>query len=121
MMAATIDIKRIYDPPLHTDGQRVLIDRIWPRGVRRDAAKLDAWLKAIAPTTELRKWFGHDPARWEEFRQRYRMELDANAAAVAELCSFVARGHVTLLYGARDEQHNQAVVLAEYLRERCQG
>lgn len=117
--AGTIAIKRAYEPPMRGDGQRVLVDRIWPRGVSREEAALDLWLKDIAPSTALRKWFGHDPARWDEFRTRYRAELAANEAAVAQLCALAAKGKVTLIYGARDEQHNQAVVLADYLTQVC--
>lgn len=115
----SIHIKRIYEPPSASDGQRVLVDRIWPRGVSRDAAKLDVWLKDVAPTAALRKWFGHDPARWEVFADRYRQELDDNAEAVAELCALLARGDVTLLYAARDREHNQALALASYARKHC--
>jgi len=116
-----IAIKRAYEPPARDDGQRVLVDRIWPRGVSREQAALDLWLKDIAPSTALRTWFGHDPARWDEFRARYRAELAENAAAVAQLRALVAKGKVTLIYGARDEQHNQATVLAEYLKQACAG
>ncbi len=111
-------IKRIYEPASPDDGARVLVDRVWPRGVTKDAAQLALWLRDIAPSTALRKWFGHDPARWSAFRDRYRDELAANEPIVAELEALVRRGRVTLLYGARDEQHNQAVALAEYLRNR---
>ena len=112
-----IALKRAYAPPSPDDGQRVLVDRIWPRGVSREEAALDLWLKDIAPSTVLRKWFGHDPARWEEFRARYRKELASNDEAVAQLRALAAKGKVTLVYGARDEEHNQAVVLADYLRD----
>ncbi|MGH6782577.1 MAG: DUF488 domain-containing protein [Sphingomonadaceae bacterium] len=114
----TIRIKRIYEAAAKADGQRVLVDRIWPRGVSREAADLTLWLKEIAPSTELRKWFGHDPARWDEFRHRYRAELDANPDAVRRLRELAAKGDVTLLYGARDTAHNQAVALAGYLTRR---
>ncbi|MCK9541832.1 MAG: DUF488 domain-containing protein [Novosphingobium sp.] len=117
-MKGTIGLKRIYQTREAGDGQRVLVDRIWPRGISKQAAALDFWLKDIAPGTALRKWFGHDPARFGEFRERYRRELDANSDAVAELCDLADRGDVTLLYAAYDERHNQAVVLAEYLSER---
>jgi len=117
-MSGTIRVKRIYKAPAKNDGQRILVDRIWPRGVGREAAALDLWLKEIAPTAELRKWFGHDPSRFAAFRDRYRRELDANADAVAELSARLDRGDATLLYAARDEQANQAVVLAEYMRDR---
>lgn len=92
------------------------MDRLWPRGVGKDAARLTVWLKEIAPSSALRTWFGHEPDRWEEFRRRYRLELDANKS-VKELRDLLAQGPVTLLYGAHDEIHNQAVVLAEYVRD----
>jgi uncharacterized protein YeaO (DUF488 family) len=112
-----VHIKRAYEPARSADGQRILIDRLWPRGLRKDKAHFDEWLKAIAPSDQLRKWFGHDPRRWEEFRQRYRRELDTPAAQ--ELLEGLARraghGTVTLIYSAHDEFHNDAVVLAEEL------
>ncbi|SCW34765.1 Uncharacterized conserved protein YeaO, DUF488 family [Sphingobium faniae] len=114
-----IGIKRIYEPPEPTDGQRILIDRLWPRGVAKEAAELTLWLREIAPSADLRKWFGHDPARFDAFRDRYRKELNENGEAVAALCDRAAKGDVTLLYGAHDETCNQAVVLAQYLREHC--
>ncbi len=117
MTAGKIRIKRIYDPPADDDGQRILVDRIWPRGVKREEAHLTEWLKDIAPSTELRKWFAHDPARFAAFRSRYREELARNPEAVAALRAFVKRGAVTLLYAARDEADNNAVVLAEYLEK----
>jgi len=116
-MVGVISIKRVYEPAAVDDGTRVLVDRLWPRGVSKEEAKYDFWLKDVAPSTDLRHWFGHDPARWEEFRRRYVLELDANPA-VAELASIVKKGHTTVLYGAHDEEHNQAVVLADYLRSR---
>ncbi|MGY0505341.1 DUF488 domain-containing protein [Luteimonas sp. e5] len=112
---ADVVIKRIYEAPAASDGQRVLVDRLWPRGVSKARAKLDAWLKAIAPSDELRDWFGHDPEKWDEARRRYFAELDANAEAVAELRAMLAKGRVTLLYAARDTQHNNAQALLEYL------
>jgi uncharacterized protein YeaO (DUF488 family) len=117
MTRGAIRIRRIYEPAGKADGQRILVDRIWPRGVKREDAALDEWLKTIAPTTELRKWFGHDPARWDEFVKRYRKELDGNPQAVAELRARIEKGDVTLLYGARDETHNQARALADYMRD----
>ena len=110
-----VKAKRVYDEPADSDGTRVLVDRIWPRGLTKERAAVDVWLKDIAPTTELRKWFGHDPARWKEFERRYWKELDRNTAAVAQLRELVDRGPVTLLYGARDEAHNDAVALLGYL------
>ncbi|WP_150295473.1 DUF488 domain-containing protein [Sphingobium estronivorans] len=116
-MNGTFDIKRIYARPSDADGQRVLVDRIWPRGVSREDAALNLWLKEIAPSTNLRKWFGHDPSRFEAFRHRYRQELDANPKALAELYALADHGHVTLLYAAHDEHVNHALVLAEYLKD----
>lgn len=113
--------RRVYDGPEAGDGARVLVDRLWPRGLRREAAALDAWEKGVAPSTELRRWFGHDPSRFEEFSARYRAELDASEAAaeLSERCrALLARGPVTLLYAARDERCNHALVLAGWLRER---
>lgn len=116
-MTAQIDIrtKRIYDPSDASDGARVLVDRLWPRGVRKEAAALTLWLKDIAPSPQLRQWFGHDPARWQEFIHRYREELTANASALARLGELAQAGRVTLLYGARDTAHNHARVLADAL------
>jgi uncharacterized protein YeaO (DUF488 family) len=111
-----IRVKRIYEAPGKDDGARVLVDRVWPRGVSKEEADLALWLKDIAPSTALRKWFGHDPARWDEFQKRYREELDADQAAVDELRGLLKKGRVTLLYGARDTEHNQAVALAAYVR-----
>ncbi|TPJ32160.1 DUF488 domain-containing protein [Mesorhizobium sp. B2-8-3] len=113
-MAFDIAVKRVYEPPAKADGQRVLVDRIWPRGVSKKDAELTLWLKEIAPSDALRKWFGHEPERWAEFQKRYRAELDANGDAVAELRALLGRGKVTLLYGAHDEAHNNAVALAGY-------
>lgn len=115
-MAFDLMVKRIYEPPAADDGQRVLVDRIWPRGVSKEHAALALWLKEIAPSDELRKWFGHEPARWAEFRKRYRVELDGNEEAVTQLHGLLRKGKVTLLYGAHDEAHNNAMALAEYLR-----
>lgn len=113
-----LQVRRIYDAPLPTDGTRVLVDRLWPRGVSKERAALDLWLKDIAPSTELRQWFGHDPARWNGFCQRYRAELDANPACVEQLEGLTRKGPLTLLFGARNTEQNEAVVLAAYLRER---
>ncbi|WP_324742200.1 DUF488 domain-containing protein [Tsuneonella sp. CC-YZS046] len=114
-MKGRVAIKRIYEPPSRDDGCRVLVDRLWPRGVGRDAAALDLWLRDIAPSPELRKWFGHDPARFKAFRDRYRKELEEKDEAVAELRGLIRKGKVTLLYAARDELHNHARVLADYI------
>ncbi|MDG0026531.1 DUF488 family protein [Trinickia sp. Y13] len=115
MKQARIEILRAYDA-LDQDGRaRFLVDRMWPRGVTKDTLRLAAWVRDAAPSTELRRWFGHDPARWEEFQGRYRAELDANPQAWQPLLDAAKRGPVTLLFGARDREHNQAVVLREYL------
>ncbi|WP_136621601.1 MULTISPECIES: DUF488 domain-containing protein [Mesorhizobium] len=115
-MTFDLAVKRIYEPPAPDDGQRVLVDRIWPRGVSKEHAALALWLKDIAPSDELRKWFGHEPERWAEFQERYRVELDGNSGAVGELLGLLRHGKVTLLYGAHDEAHNNAVALAGYVR-----
>jgi uncharacterized protein YeaO (DUF488 family) len=117
-MTGAFRIKRIYIPPEPDDGCRVLVDRLWPRGVSREKAALDLWLKEVAPSPALCEWFGHAPARFEAFRQRYRHELEADTDAVARLCTLADRGDVTLLYGARDPRVNHAVVLAEFLAGR---
>ncbi|AZO05880.1 MULTISPECIES: DUF488 domain-containing protein [unclassified Mesorhizobium] len=114
-MAFDVAVKRIYEAPEKADGRRVLVDRIWPRGIAKKDAALTLWLKEIAPSDELRKWFGHEPERWAEFQKRYRAELDANGEAVAQLRGLLRGGKVTLLYGAHDEAHNNAVALAGYL------
>lgn len=113
--AMAVHIKRIYEDPAREDGYRVLVDRIWPRGVSKQSAKLDEWLKEVAPSTELRRWFGHEEPKWKEFQSRYRAELDNNPSV--ELLRRILDEHevVTLLYGARNEAENQAVVLCEYL------
>ena len=108
-------IKRVYEPRARDDGQRVLVDRVWPRGVSKEKIGDAIWLKDIAPTTELRKWFDHQPERWIEFCKRYAGELDRNAASVAELRALGKRQTVTLLYSARDEERNQAQALLRYL------
>ena len=109
--AANVGLKRAYEPPAPDDGARILIDRLWPRGVSKEHAALDQWMKEIAPSTELRKWFGHDPAKWEEFRRRYAAELHQNADLLGQLRALARKGHVTLVYSAHDEQHNDAVAL----------
>jgi uncharacterized protein YeaO (DUF488 family) len=110
-------LKRVYEPRSAEDGTRVLVERLWPRGLRKEDPRLDVWLKEIAPSPALRSWFAHDPAKWDEFRRRYRAELAANADAVARLRALLAEGPVTLVYAARDEQHNSARVLLEWLGE----
>jgi len=110
-----LSLKRIYETPSEEDGTRILVDRLWPRGLTKEKARVDLWLKEIAPSTELRKWFGHDPAKWPEFKARYKVELKHNAPQLALLKQSVTRGHTTLLYGAKDTEHNEAVVLQELL------
>lgn len=115
-------IKRVYEPPAPDDGHRVLVDRLWPRGLARDAARIDAWLKEIAPSSGLRRWFGHDPERWPAFRDRYRAELSSAAgSALLERLRAAERAHgtVTLLFAARDERHNHAAALLEMLAEQA--
>jgi uncharacterized protein YeaO (DUF488 family) len=119
--ASDMRVKRVYDSPDAQDGSRVLVDHLWPRGVRKDEAKLTLWLKEIAPSDDLRRWFGHDPARFAEFSRRYRAELDANKDSVSRLKELVNEGPVTLLYPAHDEEHNNARVLASYLESRARG
>lgn len=113
-----VKIKRVYARPEADDGERILVDRLWPRGLSKERAAVDLWLKDVAPSTELRKWFGHDPARWDEFRRRYADELDRRPEAVAELRRALEAGPATLVYGAKDTEHNDAVVLAAYLEAR---
>lgn len=112
-------VRRVYEPPDPADGYRVLVDRLWPRGLTKEAAHLDAWLRDLAPSDELRRWFAHDPARWPAFRERYRAELLASPhrAQLDELAHRARHGPVTLLYAARDAAHNNVVVLAEVLDE----
>lgn len=109
-----VALKRVYDPPSRTDGKRVLVDRLWPRGLSKANAKVDVWLKEVAPTTELRQWFGHDPEKWREFERRYRVELDGNPA-MDELRELAGHGGITLVYAAKDSVHCNAVVLKKLL------
>ena len=115
--SAGIRVKRAYAPPERGDGRRILVERLWPRGMTKAALSADAWMKEVAPSTELRTWFGHRTERWEEFRRRYREELDANPAGWAPLLEAGRRGAVTLLYSARDTLHNGALVLRDFLVE----
>ncbi len=112
----TIGLKRAYDQPAKTDGDRILVDRLWPRGSTKEKAAIGLWLKEIAPTTELRKWFGHDPDRWEEFRDRYIKELEKNTDAVQKLREMAKHRTITLIYASRDQQHNEALVLKQFLQ-----
>ena len=113
--ASRVRLKRPYEPPAASDGTRVLIDRLWPRGVRKDAAALDVWLKDIGPSTELRKWFGHEPSRWAEFRRRYADEIEQKPQLLAQLRDIARQGVLTMVYSAHDEQHNDALVLEELI------
>jgi uncharacterized protein YeaO (DUF488 family) len=109
------ELKRVYEPPTRGDGFRVLVERLWPRGISKDKAALDLWLKEIAPSTELRTWFGHDPAKWKEFQTRYSRELGQKPDLVCQLRQQAERGTVTLVYAAHDREHNAAVVLKAHL------
>ena len=110
-----VRIKRAYEAPSPHDGTRILVDRLWPRGVKKADAGISQWMKEIAPSNELRKWFGHDPERWEEFRRRYKAELAKKRELMAQLRELAREGPLTLVYSAHDEAHNQAVVLRETL------
>lgn len=110
-----LNLKRIYEPPEKEDGFRILVDRLWPRGFTKEKAALDLWLKDIAPSTELRKWFDHDPDKWKDFQKKYRAELKENKEAVSTIKDHLKNGTVTLLYGAKDEAHNEALVIKDYI------
>lgn len=111
-------LKRAYDDPQPQDGTRVLVDRLWPRGVKKEDADIDIWMKSIAPSTELRKWYGHDPERWEEFCERYFKELDRTDDAVHEIIDCIKSGRVTLVFAAKDVEHSHALALKRYLEDR---
>jgi len=113
-----IQMKRVYEQPANNDGSRILVDRLWPRGLTKEKAKLDLWLKEIAPSTELRQWFGHDPKKWRGFRGRYETELRHNSDLVEMLKTKAKEETITLLYGARDEKHNEALVLKQFLERK---
>jgi uncharacterized protein YeaO (DUF488 family) len=116
--ASRVQLKRAYEPAAPEDGVRVLVDRLWPRGLRKADAAIDRWMKDIAPSTQLRQWFGHDPERWPEFRRRYTRELQQQAMAVDELRELARGGRVTLVFAAHDEAHNDAIVLRDALLQR---
>jgi uncharacterized protein YeaO (DUF488 family) len=113
--AANVKLKRAYEPSAAADGARILVDRLWPRGVRKADAAIDQWIKEIAPSTALRKWIGHDPARWQEFRRRYAIEVHDHPEELGKLRALARQGPVTLVFSAHDEVHNDAVVLRELL------
>ena len=113
--AGTIRIKRAYDPPVPADGTRILVDRLWPRGVSKETLAIERWIKEIGPSDALRRWFGHDPERWDEFRRRYAAELAKQGELLAALRGLAQRGKLTLVYAARNDAHNNAVVLRDVL------
>jgi uncharacterized protein YeaO (DUF488 family) len=115
IQAGKVKLKRAYDRPNAGDGTRVLIDRLWPRGVRKVDAAIDQWIKDLAPSTSLRKWFGHDPARWQEFRRRYAAEVHEHPEMLDQLRTMARRGTITLVFSAHDELHNDAIVLRDLL------
>ena len=117
IVASNIKLKRAYGQPATQDGTRILIDRLWPRGVKKTDAAIDRWMKDIAPSTALRKWFGHDPDRWQEFRRRYAAEIHGHPDQLAELRALARKGPITLVFSARDELHNDAVVLRTVVLE----
>jgi uncharacterized protein YeaO (DUF488 family) len=113
--AGNVKLKRAYEQAEAEDGMRILVDRLWPRGVKKEDAAIDQWMKDLAPSTELRKWFGHDPARWEEFRKRYAAEVNGHPEQLQQLRALARKGTVTLVYSARDEEHNDAVALRDLI------
>lgn len=118
--AANVKLKRAYDPPAASDGTRILVDRLWPRGVKKANAAIDQWDKSIAPSTRLRNWFGHDPARWPEFRQRYASEIHGHREELAALRARAESGRITLIFAAHDKMHNHAIVLRDVLLGRAE-
>jgi uncharacterized protein YeaO (DUF488 family) len=118
MAVMSIRLKRVYDPPAKDDGFRVLVDRVWPRGISRQQLQVEDWPKDVAPSTELRRWFGHDPRRWDEFRKRYGEELAGQGEALERLVARARQGRLTLVFAAKDARHNNAVVLKEHLERR---
>ena len=116
-----IQIKRVYDPPAKEDGARFLVERLWPRGMKKEALHMDTWCKNAAPSNDLRRWFSHDPAKWKEFQRRYRAELADNRAACQPLLDAAKQGNITLLYSAHDTEHSNVIVLRSYLEEQRTG
>jgi uncharacterized protein YeaO (DUF488 family) len=115
-----IKIKRAYESPSDNDGYRILVDRLWPRGISKDTAKVEFWPKELAPSTELRRWYGHDPEKWSEFKSRYFAELDDNPELVNEVLEYVRKGTVTFVYSSKEQRLNNAVALKEYIEDRTQ-
>ncbi len=115
-----IGVKRVYEAPEAVDGKRFLVERLWPRGIKKESLKMDGWIKEVAPSNELRQWFGHDPAKWEEFRHRYTTELESNRDHWQPLLTEARHGTVTLLYSAHDQEHNNAIVLKAFLEDRLE-
>lgn len=113
-----IQLKRVYDAPARADGKRLLIERLWPRGIKKENLKIDGWIKEVGPSTELRKWFSHDPAKWDRFRERYFRELERNPSVWQPVLEASKAGTVTLIYSSHDTEHNNAVALAEYLKKK---
>jgi len=116
-----IKLKRAYEPPSKEDGERILVERLWPRGLTKEKAKIDLWMKDVSPSPELRKWFSHDPAKWEEFCRRYRSELDGHTDLIKELRAKGRKGTLTFVYAAKDEEHNSALLLKEAVEGRVKG
>ena len=116
-----LKLKRAYEPAASSDGRRILVDRLWPRGMSKRRAAIDEWLKELAPSTQLRRWFGHDPRKWHEFQRRYKRELREQDDLLRRIAALASRGRVTLVFAARDEEHNDAVVLAAVVRARMKG
>ena len=116
-----LKLKRAYEPASRNDGRRLLVERLWPRGVSKDMLHVEAWIKDVAPSTELRKWFGHDPEKWDQFRTKYFKELDAHPDTWRPILAASRRGQVTLVYSSHDEEHNNAVALREYLQARSRS
>jgi uncharacterized protein YeaO (DUF488 family) len=114
-----IQTKRVYEPPESRDGKRFLVERLWPRGIKKEALQIDGWLKEVAPSDDLRCWYGHDPGKWEEFKYRYFAELDSKPEAWQPILEATREGNVTLLYSARDTKHNSAVALEGYLKSKA--
>ncbi len=112
-----IKLKRVYEQPERSDGYRILVDRLWPRGLTKKKANVDLWLKDVGPSTELRKWFGHDPKKWSGFKAKYKRELKAKKDLLSQIRAASKKGTVTLIYGARDTEHNEAVIVLEYLKK----